>query len=165
MPSKTAARLQNLFAAALELSESEREAFLLRECAGEPATLLELRHLLSMDQQMADRTLRPLTALLAQMVSAAAPAQSLTGSRVGVFQLGEELGRGGMGSVYHGERVDGSVSQQVAIKFVRRELLDATTLRRFQMERQTLASLDHPNIAHLIDAAELADGTPYFVKE
>jgi eukaryotic-like serine/threonine-protein kinase len=165
MPPTPAARLQTLFAAALELPESEREAFLLRECTSESDMLIELRHLLAMDRHLADKTLRAMTPVLTQLVSTTAPVQSLTGLRVGAFQLGEELGRGGMGSVYRGERVDGSVNQQVAIKFVRRELLDANTLGRFQMERQTLASLDHPNIAHLIDAAELEDGTPYFVME
>ncbi|MCA9056742.1 MAG: serine/threonine protein kinase, partial [Planctomycetaceae bacterium] len=63
------------------------------------------------------------------------------------------------------ERVDGSVQQQVAIKLVRRELLDSEMRRRFLLERQTLAAMDHPNIARLIDAAELDDGTPYYVME
>ncbi len=165
MSAISAARLQALFASVIDLPEGDREAFLLEACGADAAALLELRSLLAMDQAMADRTIRPISPELSRMLAATAPADSLVGMRVGAFELGEELGRGGMGSVYRAERVDGSVAQQVAIKFVRRELLDASTLRRFQLERQTLASLDHPNIARLIDAAELADGTPYFVME
>jgi eukaryotic-like serine/threonine-protein kinase len=165
MPAHSAARLQALFASILELPEQEREAFLQASCAEDPDMLLELRQLLAMDEQLAGRTIRPLAPELTQLLATTAPAEPLRGSRVGAFELGEELGRGGMGSVYRAQRVDGTVAQQVAIKFVRRELLDAGTLRRFQLERQTLAMLDHPNIARLIDAAELADGTPYFVME
>jgi len=165
MSAISAARLQALFSSAIDLPEGERETFLLEACSGDEAALFELRSLLAMDQTMVDRTIRPIAPELARMLVAAAPAESLVGMRVGAFELGEELGHGGMGSVYRAERVDGSVAQHVAIKFVRRELLDANTLRRFQLERQTLASLDHPNIARLIDAAELADGTPYFVME
>ncbi len=165
MSPDSSARLQALFAAALELPESDRDAFLERECANDPEALLELRALLAMDRNLADKTIRPIAPVLTRMLSTAAPADSLTGLRIGAFELHEELGRGGMGSVYRAERVDGSVAQQAAIKFVRRELLDANTLRRFQLERQTLASLDHPNIAHLLDAGETTDGTPYFVME
>src|SRR5581483_2164231 len=72
---------------------------------------------------------------------------------------------GGMGTVYRAERVDGSVSQEVAVKFVRRELVDALTLKRFQLERQVMATLNHPYIARLLDASQLDDGTPYYVME
>ncbi len=159
------ARLQELFASALALPEAEREPFLLRECAGQLEALEQLHELLAMDAQLAHQTLRPLAPELTKMLAATSPDATLSGQRVGAFELQEEIGRGGMGSVYRAERVDGAVTQQVAIKFVRRELLDAVTLRRFQLERQTLASLDHPNIARLFDAAELTDGTPYFVME
>ncbi len=165
MPSIPDTRLRALFDVALDLPEGEREAFLVAECAGDPDALTQLRELLAIDAQLENRTMRPLAPELTRMVAATSPAESLVGLRVGTFELCAELGRGGMGSVYRATRVDGTVMQQVAIKFVRRELLDANTLRRFQLERQTLASLDHPNIARLLDAAELGDGTPYFVME
>jgi eukaryotic-like serine/threonine-protein kinase len=158
-------RLKSLFDSALELSEPERSAFIEEACAGDAELLVQLRKLLTMDARLAHSTMRPLAPALTRMVAAASPMESWTGLRVGAFELREELGRGGMGSVYRAERVDGSLVQQAAIKFVRRELLDANSLRRFQTERQTLASLDHPNIARLLDGAELADGTPYFVME
>jgi eukaryotic-like serine/threonine-protein kinase len=165
MPHSSAMRLQSLFSATLELPEADREPFMELQCQNDPAMLSELRALLEMDKDLANRTIRPIAPELSKMLSASAPAESMMGMRVGAFELRGELGRGGMGSVYRAERVDGSVSQQAAIKFVRRELLDANTLRRFQIERQTLAALDHPNIARLLDAGELDDGTPYFVME
>jgi tetratricopeptide (TPR) repeat protein/tRNA A-37 threonylcarbamoyl transferase component Bud32 len=165
MPQHDAVRLQALFAAAVELPQAEREATLARECAGHPELLAELHALLEADARVLGTTAQPVTPGIADWIASSAPGPSLSGMRVGAFELREELGRGGMGTVYRAERVDGCVDQVVAIKFMRRELLDANTLRRFQLERQLMATLDHPNITRLLDASELADGTPYFVME
>src|SRR6185312_17130939 len=107
-------------------------------------------------------TARPILGTLAQLL---APHASRSGQRIGSWELCEEIGHGGMGTVYRAERVDGSVKQEAAVKFVRHELLDAVTLKRFQLERQLMATLNHPYIAHLMDAAQLDDGTPYYVME
>jgi serine/threonine-protein kinase len=160
-----AARLQALFAAAVELPAGLREELLARECAQNPELLAKLRGLLKADAKVLGTTVRPLARGLCDLLTPATPEPSLRGTRVGPYELHEELGRGGMGTVYRAERVDGHVEQKVAIKFVRRELLDAHTLKRFQLERQLMATLDHPHIARLLDASELADGTPYFVME
>ncbi|MCB1611087.1 MAG: serine/threonine protein kinase [Xanthomonadales bacterium] len=165
MTAVNAARLMALFDAAVDLPTAEQEALLLRECADDPALLDELRALLAEDRRVQGTTVRPLAPELAGLLAESSEAPSLSGTRVGPYELREELGRGGMGVVYRADRVDGSVQQQVAIKLVRRELLDSDMRRRFQLERQTLAAMDHPHIARLIDAAELDDGTPYYVME
>jgi tetratricopeptide (TPR) repeat protein/tRNA A-37 threonylcarbamoyl transferase component Bud32 len=157
-----AKRLQSLFAAALELPPESRAEMLARECAGDAPLLAELTALLEADSHYRDQTALPVAKRLEQLIPALA---SLSGRRVGAYLLHEEIGQGGMGAVYRAERVDGSVAQQVAIKFVRRELLDANTLKRFQFERQAMAALNHPFIARLLDAAQLDDGTPYYVME
>jgi tRNA A-37 threonylcarbamoyl transferase component Bud32/tetratricopeptide (TPR) repeat protein len=83
----------------------------------------------------------------------------------GPWRTGEILGRGGMGSVYLAERVDGEVTQRAAVKVLRAGM-DAPQLRqRFLAERQILASLSHPNVARLLDAGHRADGQPYLVME
>ena len=83
----------------------------------------------------------------------------------GPYRLGEILGRGGMGTVHAAERVDGEVSQRVAVKLLRPGG-DAPHLRqRFLAERQILATLSHPNIARLLDAGHREDGQPYLVME
>src|SRR4030095_8173169 len=75
------------------------------------------------------------------------------------------LGRGGMGEVFLAERADEQFQQQVAIKLVRRGLLSRHVQGRLKLERQILATLDHPNIARLFDGGTTTDGTPYIVME
>jgi serine/threonine protein kinase len=74
------------------------------------------------------------------------------------------LGRGGAGTVFLGERADRQFSGKVAVKVVDRSQA-ADLGKRFRAERQILASLNHPNIARLIDAGETDDGQPYLVME
>jgi serine/threonine protein kinase len=85
--------------------------------------------------------------------------------RVGPYRLVRELGRGGMGTVYLAERDDEEYQAQVAIKLVRRGMDTDLILNRFYRERQTLALLQHPNIARLLDGGTTAEGSPYIVME
>lgn len=87
------------------------------------------------------------------------------GGRVGPYRITERVGRGGTGSVYRAERVDGAYETSVAIKVLRRGLDTEDLLARFRAERQILASLVHPHIARLLDGGELQDGRPYLVME
>lgn len=91
--------------------------------------------------------------------------QTLAGRRIGDYQIVRELGRGGMGAVYLAERTDVDFKQQVALKLVKRGMDTDAVLRRFRLERQILANLDHPNIARLIGGGTTDDGLPYFVME
>ena len=85
---------------------------------------------------------------------------------IGPYKLGRELGRGGMGTVYLAERVDGQLDRRVAIKVMRRGTgSDAHLRRRFLEERQILARLEHPHIATLIDGGVTPDGRLYFVMQ
>ncbi len=93
------------------------------------------------------------------------PFDSLAGQRVGPYLLLREIGVGGMGAVYLAERADEEYKKRVAIKIVKRGMDSAEILARFRYERQILASLDHPNIARLIDGGTMAEGMPYFVME
>ena len=83
----------------------------------------------------------------------------------GAYRLGEPVGTGGMGAVYSAERVDGELSQRVAIKFLRAGADVPLMRQRFLAERQILATLSHPNIARLLDAGHRPDGQPYLVME
>jgi eukaryotic-like serine/threonine-protein kinase len=85
------------------------------------------------------------------------------GTVVGRYKLSALLGRGGAGSVYLAERADEQYSAQVAIKVLAQGAHNLGM--RFKLERQILASLNHPNIARLIDAGETDDGQPYLVME
>lgn len=92
-------------------------------------------------------------------------AESLIGSKVGAFRLISLLGQGGMSTVFLAEREGADFQQRVAVKLLRRGLFSAVEQRLFQRERQTLASLSHPNIARLIDGGITAAGIPYLAME
>lgn len=90
-------------------------------------------------------------------------AQLKTGDMVDKYKVIKVLGSGGMGHVYLAERND-EVNQQVAIKVLSKQLMDEQSLIRFDLERRILASLEHPNIARLIDAGTATDKV-YYVME
>ena len=92
------------------------------------------------------------------------PAPS-AGLRCGAYRLTRLLGRGGAGEVYLGERADGQIEQQVAVKLIQQGAPRPSFRSRFLQERQILASLQHPGIARLLDAGETAQGRPYLVLE
>jgi len=89
----------------------------------------------------------------------------MMGDRIGPYRVLRTLGAGGMGEVYLAERADAQFEQQVAIKVVHGGALAVSMHSRLKLERQILAQLDHPNIAHLLDGGALPDGSAYIVME
>ena len=89
----------------------------------------------------------------------------MLGRRVGAYELKREIGRGGMGTVYLAERVDGEFKQRVAVKLIKRGMDTDLILKRFRRERQILAALDHPNITYFLSGDSTEDGLPFFVME
>jgi serine/threonine-protein kinase len=87
------------------------------------------------------------------------------GDRIGPYRVLRTLGVGGMGEVFLAERADAEFEQQVAIKVVYGGAVARGVQSRLRVERQILAQLDHPNIAHLLDGGSLPDGTAYIVME
>ena len=165
--------LEELFHQAIELPPDKRQGFLDQECE-DPEVRARVEELLSaedgsdsfiagtIDGVISDPSFaRRLDA--AQSSASAAPSSTLgPGELVGQYRLVGELGRGGMGIVYEAERVD-TYDQRVAIKIVQ-EILPGT-IDRFQVERQILADLVHPNIARLLDGGTTAGGLHYLVME
>jgi eukaryotic-like serine/threonine-protein kinase len=158
-------RVKTLFDSLLDLSEEERAALLSQSKTHGDATRRYVADLLSEDAALAGHTARPLLPRSISDVSKAAAERARVGQTIGAFEIQQELGQGGMGSVYLARRSDGAAEQRVAIKIVRPERLDQSSLSRFRLERQVLALLNHPNIASLIDLGELDDGAPYVVME
>jgi serine/threonine protein kinase len=88
---------------------------------------------------------------------------SLVGRQIGNYKLLEIIGAGGMGTVFRAEKED--FGKNFAVKLIKRGMDTDAILQRFQLERQILSRLEHPNIARLLDGGTTDDGLPYFVME
>ncbi|MEM7351920.1 MAG: serine/threonine-protein kinase, partial [Acidobacteriota bacterium] len=155
-------RLEELFHAALELESAARAAFIERECADSPELREELERLLTSAED--DTTLDGVVAGAAAATSASLdPLQA--GEALGSYRLLEVLGRGGLSTVYLAERADDQYLAQAALKIVSHGMDSKDLQDRLRQERQILASLDHPNIARLLDGGTTRDGQPFFVME
>ncbi len=174
MPELSPARwphVEALLDRALDLPPEERTAFLERTRAANPDLLREVREVLRAGDRA--RALLEDSGLLLRWNEEAVPFaeesdesdENLAGTAVGRYRLLEEIGRGGMGTVYRAERADGAFEQTAALKLVRRGMDSDAVLRRFHHERQVLAALDHPNVARLLDGGRSEEGRPYFVME
>ncbi len=86
------------------------------------------------------------------------------GSRIGPYRLVRQIGEGGFGSVFLAEQEE-PVRRSVAIKVVKLGMDTRQVVARFEQERQTLALMEHPNIARVLDAGATDSGRPYFVME
>ncbi|MDX2181335.1 MAG: protein kinase [Bryobacteraceae bacterium] len=155
-------RVGEVFHAALEVPAAEREAWLRERCAQEPEILLEVVSLLGSDASARDGFAAGIEPAIAALgVKPVLPPPT----RAGPYRLVHEIGRGGMGTVYLAERDDDQYRSRVAIKLVARGMDTGMILARFYRERQTLARLEHPNIARLLDGGNTEDGRPYIVME
>jgi len=150
------AELRSWFMRALDLAPAER-ARLLADPGLSPGFREELQAMLDLDTGS--------ETFFKGIIRAAQPPLPGVGERFGPFETRELIGRGGMGSVYRAERVDGELSHTVALKVIERGWLTSRAIERFRQERQFLAGLKHPNIARLVDGGTRPDGVPYLAME
>ena len=92
------------------------------------------------------------------------PAETVGSVIAGKYKLLQEIGEGGMGSVYMADQIH-PVKRRVAVKVIKAGMDSARVLARFEAERQALALMDHPNIAKVLDAGTTETGRPFFVME
>jgi non-specific serine/threonine protein kinase/serine/threonine-protein kinase len=169
MDPQTWQQLKRVFLAAIELAPEDRAAFLSQACADKANLRLQVERLLRSHDD-AGLFLVSTAAVDAGVISAGGRAQvtddtERVGQRIGPYEIIRELGHGGMGTVFLAVRADDQYRKQVAIKLVNRGMDTDLILRRFMMERQILANLEHPNIARLLEGGSTLDGLPYFVME
>ncbi len=171
-------RIEELFERTADLPPEERRRLLEAECGDDPALRREIEAVLEADAAadgIAGRLRNAVSAMEAEAEAEtfepggagepdAVPAAG-AGDRLGAYAVERELGRGGMGRVYLARRADRAYEARVAIKVLPRGFADREHVERFLQERQILASLDHPNIARLLDAGTTHDGLPYLVME
>jgi eukaryotic-like serine/threonine-protein kinase len=170
-PSARWARVDALFGEALDRPRVERLAYLADAC-GEDRELFEAVRALLENEAAAGELIGESISEFVPELLASLPVEAdgpegggMAGRRVGPYRLVLEIGRGGMGAVYLAERADGQFEKRVALKLVKRGMDTDEILRRFQVERRILASLEHPNIARLYDGGAADDGRPYLVME
>jgi len=162
-----AQRVDAVLAAALELPHGERTQFLVDSCATSPQIRADVEELLALAES--DDTLlarrEGLTERLVDPEEFGLPRDPSEPRQIGPYRTVQEIGEGGMGTVFLAERSDGEFKQRVALKVIREESRGTEALDRFRRERQILARLDHPNIAHLLDGGVDERGRPYFALE
>jgi eukaryotic-like serine/threonine-protein kinase len=142
-----------VLASVLDAAAADRAALLERLCGSDAELRASVESLLSQEERaeaLLDTALAPGNALR----EPAAP------TAIGPYRVLREIGRGGMGVVYLGEREDGEYRKHVAIKLITSGVRDAGLERRFRRERQILAQLEHPGIARLLDGGATAEGQP-----
>ncbi len=152
---------ESIFAQALEIeSAAERVAFLDRACGNNQALRAEVEALLSAHEQSGDLLDLPDN----RQVTTALPSREGPGTVIGPYKLLEQIGEGGMGSVWMAEQTE-PIQRRVAVKVVKEGMDSKQVLARFEAERQALALMEHPNIAKVLDAGRTPSGRPYFVME
>jgi non-specific serine/threonine protein kinase/serine/threonine-protein kinase len=161
MTSQEWREIEEVLAVAVELPENVQAGYVADCCAGRPWVRVEVEALLSMRREASAAFNRP-----PEMPSAESLSQvAIAGQRFGPYRVVRPLGAGGMGQVYLAERDDDQFHRQVAIKMAAVWMASPEVLARFDSERRILATLDHPNIARLLDAGISQNRRPFFVME
>jgi serine/threonine protein kinase/Tfp pilus assembly protein PilF len=151
-------KVEQILNAALDLEAGARSVFLNQACAGDRELRREVETLIKSYESADNFIERPILDEIKKT-------DEFAGMRVGAYVLEKEIGRGGMGLVYAARRDDGEFFQRVAVKLIKTEGDADFAARRFRLERQILAALNHPFIARLFDGGTTADGLPYLVME
>lgn len=152
-------QIKAVFNEAIELDSAECEAFLKKQTDAE--IISEVRELLEAEKE--NNFDKPVANL--SQIWQEDSAEDFIGKEIGGYKVVREIGVGGMGIVFEAVRQTDEFSQVVALKILKRGMDSDAMLRRFRHERQILATLEHPNIAHLIDGGKTAEGVPFFALE
>ena len=142
-------------------------AFLDRACAGQPDLRGRVEALLEAHREVGTAHHRELpegadpgpVAIVDEP-----PMREQPGTVIGPYKLLEQIGEGGMGTVWMAQQTE-PVKRLVALKLIKAGMDSKQVIARFEAERQALALMDHPNIARVLDAGTTDSGRPYFVME
>jgi WD40 repeat protein/serine/threonine protein kinase len=153
---------RDLFEAALELPPEGRGAYLDGVCGGDVALRQRLEALLNKHDWAGSFLENP---AVPEFATVDEPSVSeRPGMVIGPYKLLEQIGEGGFGVVFMAEQTQ-PVRRKVALKVLKPGMDTRQVVARFEAERQALALMDHPSIAHVFDGGETATGRPYFVME
>ncbi len=162
-------RAKSIFLAAADRPAEERAAFLDEACAGEAHLRRRVEQLLAAHDRPDSLPEAPPDPEYTQDsspegVRAPAGTGEGPGTVIGPYKLLQQLGEGGMGTVYLAEQ-SRPVRRLVALKIIKLGMDSRQVIARFEAERQALALMDHPNIARVLDGGTTDSGRPFFVME
>ncbi|MFK7760163.1 MAG: tetratricopeptide repeat protein [Phycisphaerales bacterium] len=149
-----------IFEQVRELDNHQQEERLRKLCSGDEDLQSEVQSMLSMHQSGSPLDqpshMPSIDALVTMDRLNSAP-------QIDRYEIGDRIGEGGMGEVYAAEMLN--PRRPVAIKVIRLGMSSERVLERFDLERQAIARMEHPNIASILDAGVTSDGRPYFAME
>jgi serine/threonine protein kinase len=157
------ARAVEIFTEALQLPAEERAAFLDRACVNDDGLRRKIEALLRSNDRAGGFLEKPADATIGE-VRIKATAGEKPGDQIDRYKVLQQIGEGGCGVVFLAEQQE-PVVRRVALKVVKPGMDTKSVIARFEAERQALALMDHPSIAHVFDAGTTESGRPYFVME
>ena len=162
MDGKRYKQVKSLFADLVLLDPDDRDKVIIEKCGSDDELKAELHTLLKSYDDSKD-----FFEIQSNFDESQTDPQTdpMIGNHIGPYLIEREAGEGGMGIVYAGKRDDKQFEQKVAIKILRQGFTSHYLLKRFEIERQTLANLQHSNIARLLDGGKTDNGLPYLVME
>ncbi|MEO0435454.1 MAG: serine/threonine-protein kinase [Pseudomonadota bacterium] len=158
-------QIPDLFEKALAISDQiAREAYVVRECGNDEDLAQELRSLLTAHEQagefLEDSAIEEAAAILPSVLGS-----NLIGQFIGAWRVDSLVQAGGMGSVFRATRIEDDFTQEGALKLVRVGFETPELVARFSRERRLLATVEHPNIARLLDGGTTEEGLPWLAME
>ena len=162
-------RIQSIYLAAIDISDvGARSGYIDEACRGDEEVRRGVEQLLAVESaghfDPLNRALCQLNPRLEDGANGDCGVDVSQHPVIDRYKLLEEIGRGGMGTVYMAQQVE-PVRRRVALKVINPGMDSREVIARFEAERQALAMMDHPNIARVLDAGTTAQGRPYFVME
>ena len=155
-------RQEEIFSEAIKFSSrAERDAYVASACGDDKEMLAAVQSLLHHHDKQA---FLDLPAVGSSVTLDDSPLSEGPGTVIGRYKLLQQIGEGGFGVVYMAEQ-QRPIRRKVALKIIKLGMDTKQVIARFEAERQALAMMDHPNIAHVFDAGTTKTGRPYFVME
>jgi serine/threonine protein kinase/Flp pilus assembly protein TadD len=155
-------QIENIFQEAVELPRDQQNQFLDKACGNDP----ELRHeVLALLDNVDQGTSSHLLQAISEVSRSLPSSQNRLNQVIGHYRITENIGQGGMGTVYKAVREDQGFKVEVAIKLLTHGIHSELLQSRFRSERGILARLEHPNIARFLDGGNADDGTPFLAME
>jgi tetratricopeptide (TPR) repeat protein/serine/threonine protein kinase len=155
-------KIDEIFWGALQIVSSEQRGAYLDQKCGEDSDLRALIEKLLLAQPKVEQFLEKPFEVNSPTINQ--PPAEQAGAQIGPYKLLQQIGEGGMGTVFMAEQTE-PVQRKVALKLIKPGMDSRQVIARFEAERQALALMDHPHIAKVLDAGTTGSGLPYFVME